>query len=164
MLNTTHAVTASQKPVDGNSEKFANGYGCIDNIVVTDTGASRALQKIIPGIKNVSGISCRVPVTDGSILASTMVFDDLPSGEEITEDLVLRALKDFEKEHPLNLRVSHRDTLVSSYLVGRPCGSIVAPSQIVVIGNIVIVIAGYDNEYGYAFLLMLSALRAPLPK
>ncbi|MDR2672076.1 MAG: hypothetical protein LBC35_02040 [Coriobacteriales bacterium] len=163
-LNTTHAVTNSQLSLDGNASKFANGFGCMDNIVVTDTGATKSLQRIFPQIENTFGISCRVPVTDGSILSLVMEFDEPKTGEKITRENVLAALVAFEREHPLNLRVSHRKAMVSTYVIGRGIGSIVAPGQIEVLGNNVHVVAGYDNEYGYAFLLALSALNAPLPQ
>ncbi|MDR3136949.1 MAG: hypothetical protein LBU07_06050 [Coriobacteriales bacterium] len=162
-LNTTHAVTNSQLSLDGNASKFANGFGCMDNIVVTDTGATKSLQKIFPQIEQTFGISCRVPVTDGSILSLVMEFGETQDGPAITRDNVLKALAAFERAHPLNLRVSHRKTMVSTYVIGRGIGSIVAPGQVEVLGNNVHVVAGYDNEYGYAYLLALSALSAPLP-
>ena len=162
-LNTTHAVTNSQLSLDGNASKFANGFGCMDNIVVTDTGATKSLQKMFPEIQNTFGISCRVPVTDGSILSLVMEFDESKQTKELNKENVLTALRDYEADHPLNLRVSHRKTMVSTYVIGRGIGSIVAPGQIEVLGKNVHVVAGYDNEYGYAFLLTLSALEAPLP-
>lgn len=162
-LNTTHAVTNSQLSLDGNTHKFANGFGCMDNIVVTDTGATKSLQRMFPEIENTFGISCRVPVTDGSILSLVMEFDEEQGKQALTKENVLAALRAFEAEHPLNLRVSHRSTMVSTYVIGRGIGSIVAPGQIEVLGKNVHVVAGYDNEYGYAFLLALSALNAPLP-
>jgi len=162
-LNTTHAVTNSQLSLDGNSASFANGFGCMDNIVVTSTGATKSLQKMFPEIEHTTGISCRVPVTDGSICCLVMQFDEPGGDVKITKGSVLEALKAYEKDHPLNLRVSHRKTMISTYVVGRGIGSIVAPGQIEAHSNIVHVIAGYDNEYGYAHLLALSALSCPLP-
>jgi glyceraldehyde 3-phosphate dehydrogenase len=162
-LNTTHAVTNSQLSLDGNSSKFANGFGCMDNIIVTDTGATKSLQKMFPAIENTFGISCRVPVTNGSVLSLVMEFDKPTGDVTISRESVLAALQAFEKEHPLNLRVSHRQAMISTYVIGRGIGSIVAPGQIEVLGNTVHVVAGYDNEYGYSYLLALSALNAPLP-
>ncbi len=162
-LNTTHAVTNSQLSLDGNTGKFANGFGCMDNIVVTDTGATKSLQKMFPEIESTFGISCRVPVTDGSILSLVMEFDEENFQQELNKENVLAALRAYEADHPLNLRVSHRKTMVSTYVIGRGIGSIVAPGQIEVLGKNVHVVAGYDNEYGYSYLLALSALNAPLP-
>ena len=162
-LNTTHAVTNSQFSLDGNAQKFANGFGCMDNIVVTDTGATASLQKMFPEIENTFGISCRVPVTDGSILSLVMEFKEEGRSQELNKENVLTTLREYGRTHPLNLEVSPRKTMVSTYVIGKGVGSIVAPGQIVVLGNTVHVIAGYDNEYGYAFLLALSALEAPLP-
>lgn len=162
-LNTTHAITNSQLSLDGNAHKFANGFGCMDNIVVTDTGATRSLQRMFPDIENTVGVSCRVPVTDGSILSLVMEFDESKFADELTKENVLATLRAYEKDHPLNIRVSHRRTMVSTYVIGRGIGSIVASGQVEVLGSTVHVVAGYDNEYGYAFLLALSALNAPLP-
>lgn len=162
-LNTTHAVTNSQLSLDGNANKFANGFGCMDNIVVTDTGATKSLQRMFPEIENTFGISCRVPVTNGSILSLVMEFDEAKQTKELTKENVLEILRAYEATHPLNIRVSHRKTMVSTYVIGRGIGSIVAPGQIEVLGKNVHVVAGYDNEYGYAYLLALSALMAPLP-
>jgi len=162
-LNTTHAVTNSQLSLDGNAHKFANGFGCMDNIVVTDTGATKSLQRMFPEIENTFGISCRVPVTDGSILSLVMEFDEEKQTKELNKENVLEALLSFEAIRPLNLRISHRKTMVSTYVIGRGIGSIVAPNQIEVLGKNVHVVAGYDNEYGYSFLLAMSALKAPLP-
>ena len=53
--------------------------------------------------------------------------------------------------------------MVSTYVIGRGIGAIVAPGQVEVLDNTVHVIAGYDNEYGYAYLLAKSALECPLP-
>ncbi|MDR2036084.1 MAG: hypothetical protein LBP91_05395 [Coriobacteriales bacterium] len=163
-LNTTHAITNSQLSLDGNASKFANGFGCMDNIVVTDTGATKSLQRMFPGIENTFGISCRVPVTDGSILSLVMEYDEGKLTKELNKANVLEALRDFEAKHPINLRISHRRTMVSTYVIGRGIGSIIAPGQIEVLGNIVHVVAGYDNEYGYSYLLAMSALKAPLPQ
>ncbi|MCL2756605.1 MAG: hypothetical protein FWD43_00795 [Coriobacteriia bacterium] len=161
-LNTTHAVTNSQLSLDGNSASFANGFGCMDNIVVTSTGATKSLKIMFPEIGNTTGISCRVPVTDGSICCLVMSFDESMKGK-ITREDVIETLREYEKDHPLNIRVSHRKTMISTYVIGRGIGSIVAPGQVEVHDNIVHVIAGYDNEYGYAYLLALSALNCPLP-
>jgi glyceraldehyde 3-phosphate dehydrogenase len=163
-LNTTHAITNSQLSLDGNASKFANGFGCMDNIVVTDTGATKSLQRMFPEIENTFGISCRVPVTNGSILSLVMEFDEAKQKMELNKENVLAALLAYEADHPLNLRLSHRKTMVSTYVIGRGIGSIVAPAQIEVLGKNVHVVAGYDNEYGYSFLLRLSALNAPLPQ
>ncbi|MCL1891464.1 MAG: hypothetical protein FWG00_05575 [Coriobacteriia bacterium] len=162
-LNTTHAVTNSQLSLDGNSASFANGFGCMDNIVVTSTGATKSLQRMFPEIGYTTGISCRVPVTDGSICSLVMEFNEPADGNKISRESVLKTLEDFAKSHPLNLRISHRKTMISTYVVGRAIGSIVAPGQIEVADNTVHVVAGYDNEYGYSYLLALSALTCPLP-
>jgi glyceraldehyde-3-phosphate dehydrogenase/erythrose-4-phosphate dehydrogenase len=92
-----------------------------------------------------------------------MEFDEAQRTRDLNKENVLAALRAFEANHPLNLRVSHRRTMVSTYVIGRGIGSIVAPGQVEVLGNNVHVVAGYDNEYGYAYLLTLSALKAPLP-
>lgn len=159
ILTTTHAVTNSQRLLDGSSKKMANSYAGLNNIVVSSTGATKALKKMFPKIKTSDGLSCRVPVVDGSVLSLTLEFKrDI---KNLTTKTVLKALEDFPDEY---LRVSHRKTMISSYIVGRSEPCIVAPGQIYVDGDIVRVVAGYDNEYSYAYHLALAALNAPLPK
>jgi glyceraldehyde 3-phosphate dehydrogenase len=162
-LNTTHAVTTSQKMLDGNNKKLANSFAGLNNIVVTDTGATKSLQKIFPDIKQSTGISCRVPVADGSILSLVMEFDDQPK-EDLSAEAVLAQLDLFEKERiPRLLLVSDRKTMISTFTIGRSETSIVDRGHVEVIGNIVRVVAGYDNEYAYAYQAARSALICPLP-
>lgn len=167
LLNTAHAVTNSQSSLDANCENnFANGCGCMDNIVLTKTGATESLQKIFPGIEDTTGASLRAPVTDGSICCIDMQFDKLVE-TGITKENVLEILREYAKSHPHNLRVDNEHpTLTSTYLIGEGVGSIVLALDdncIRVIGNTIRVFAGYDNEYGYSYLLALSALNCPLP-
>jgi glyceraldehyde-3-phosphate dehydrogenase/erythrose-4-phosphate dehydrogenase len=105
-------------------------------------------------------------VVDGSICDLVMTFD---AGNEKTAELsaesVLAALQDFaDNKIPRLLKINQRQSLISSYLIGKSNTSIVAPQQIFVAGNTVRVIAGYDNEYGYAYKLALASLECPLPK
>jgi glyceraldehyde 3-phosphate dehydrogenase len=160
-LNTTHAVTNSQKMLDGNSGKLENSFAGLNNIVVTDTGATKSLQKIFPELKQTTGIACRVPVENGSILCLVMEFGN---AKGLTKESVLEALNEFGNNRIRRLlRVSHRQTMISSYVVDRSETSVVAPGQIVVIGGTVQIVAGYDNEYAYAYHLALAALNCPLP-
>jgi glyceraldehyde 3-phosphate dehydrogenase len=158
-LNTTHAVTNSQKLLDGNSGKLSNSFSGLNNIIVTDTGATKSLQKMFPVIKATTGISCRVPVATGSILSLVMEYH---CEKQLTKEGVIEALENFHDKSIL--RVSHRQTMISSYVIGRQETCIVAPGQIEVIGNIVRVVAGYDNEYAYAYRASQAALYCPLPK
>jgi glyceraldehyde-3-phosphate dehydrogenase type I len=169
-LNTTHAVTNSQKMLDGNNKKLANSYAGLNNIVVTDTGATKSLQKIFPEIKKATGISCRVPVADGSILSLVMEFDeeDLdknPLKNKLSTESVLAALKLFaEEKYSDLLKISDRKTMISTYVIGRPETSIVDQNHIEVIGNMVRIVAGYDNEYAYSYHAAKSAVNCPLPQ
>jgi glyceraldehyde 3-phosphate dehydrogenase len=162
-LNTTHAVTNSQKMLDGNNKKLANSFAGLNNIVVTDTGATKSLQKIFPDIKQSTGISCRVPVADGSILSLVMEFDE-QINEDLNAETILEQLDLFQKTRiPRLLKISDRKTMISTYTIGRSETSIVDKGHIEVIGNIVRIVAGYDNEYAYAYQAARSALICPLP-
>ncbi|MDR1271523.1 MAG: hypothetical protein LBK04_00780 [Clostridiales Family XIII bacterium] len=165
-LNTTHAVTNSQKILDGSSGKIANGFSGLNNIIVSDTGATRSLQKMFPAIKDTNGISCRVPVADGSICDLVMTFDPEDGNTaKINNESVLAALQDYSaNKYPNLLKISKRESMISTYVLGDSHTSVVAPPQIFCSGNTVRVIAGYDNEYAYSYQLTVSALKAPLPK
>jgi glyceraldehyde 3-phosphate dehydrogenase len=165
-LNTTHAVTNSQKMLDASNKKMANSFAGLNNIVVTDTGATKSLQKIFPEIEHSTGIACRVPVPDGSVCSLVMEFaEDHPSTNSLTRESVIEALTLFEKSRiPKLLRVSHRKTMISTYVIGRSQTCIVAPGQIEVVGNLVRVVAGYDNEYAYSYQAARAALDSPLPQ
>lgn len=153
LLNTVHAYTASQALVDGPSKKdLREGRAAAQNIVPSSTGAAIAVTKIMPELKNkFDGISIRVPVVTGSIVDITFV-----SKKETTAEEVNKILKKAASEPRWNgiFTVTEED-LVSSDIVGNKHASIADLTFTRVVGgNLVKVLAWYDNEMGYTYTLV----------
>lgn len=148
ILSTTHGYTASQALVDGPSKKdLREGRAAAQNIVPSSTGAAKAVAVAYPKlVDKFDGISLRVPVPAGSIVDVTFIASRPTSADE-----VIKALTDASQTDRWNtvLEVNH-DPLVSSDIIGRTVPCIVDAQMVrVVDGNLVKVLAWYDNEYGY---------------
>ncbi len=158
VLNTVHAYTATQGLVDGPDKKgdFRRARAAAQNIVPTTTGAAIAATKALPSLAGkFDGISLRVPVASGSIMDFTFIAARLTSVEEIN-DIFKKAAK--EKKWQGILTVSE-ESLVSSDILKNPHGSIVDLAMTRVIdGDLVKVMAWYDNEWGYASMLLKHVL------
>ena len=148
VLSTTHAYTASQTIVDGPSTKeVREGRAGAMNIVPTATGAATAVaQAYEPLAGKFDGISLRVPVAAGSIADITFIAKRQTTREEVNE--ILRRGAAAPRWEGI-FRATDEE-LVSSDIVGEPCASIADLSMTrVVDGNLVKVLAWYDNEMGY---------------
>ena len=153
ILSTTHAYTASQSIVDGPAKKdMKEGRAAAQNIVPTSTGAAIAVTKAYPALTGkFDGISLRVPVPAGSIADITFIAKRATSKEEVNEALKMAAKSDRWKR----VFSVTEDELVSSDIVGQPYGSIADLGMTrVVDGNLVKVLAWYDNEMGYVHTLI----------
>ena len=154
LLNTTHGYTATQSIVDGpvRGSDYRKGRAAAQNIVPTSTGAAIAVTKALPELTNkFDGIACRVPVVSGSIADVTFVSKRDTSVEEINQILTDAAGSDRWKGI---FRVSN-EPLVSSDIIGDTHGSIADLEMTrVVDGNLVKVMAWYDNEMGYTNTLI----------
>ncbi len=159
ILSTTHAYTASQSLVDSPSRKdMKEGRAAAQNIVPTSTGAAIAVtQAYEPLVAKFDGISLRVPVPAGSVSDITFIAKRPTTREEVNE--VLRtAAKD---PHWKGIFAASDEELVSSDIVGEPCASIADLGMTrVVDGNLVKVLAWYDNEMGYTESLVQHVLKA----
>lgn len=158
LMTTVHAVTASQKIVDGPDAKdFRRGRAAGQNMVPTSTGAATATTKAIPELAGLfDGLAIRVPVITGSIADITMVV-----GREVHVDEVNRALAVASKQARWKgiLEVSD-EPLVSSDIIGATASSIVDLELTRVVGgDLVKVVSWYDNEWGYANRLVEQAIR-----
>lgn len=153
LLSTTHGYTASQALVDApNKKDFREGRAAAQNIVPSSTGAAIAVTKAFPKLEGLfDGISLRVPVPAGSIVDVTFI-----SKTAVTTESVNQALKEAAKEKRWAgiFSVTEED-LVSSDILGSHFASI-ADLQFtrVVGGNLVKVLAWYDNESGYTRTLV----------
>lgn len=153
VLSTTHAYTASQSIVDGPAKKdMREGRAAGQNIVPTSTGAALAVAKAYPLLEGkFDGISLRVPVPAGSIADVTFIAKRPTTREEVNEAL-RRATSDSRWE---GIFTTTDDELVSSDIIGQPYASIADLGMTrVVDGNLVKVLAWYDNEMGYTETLV----------
>lgn len=159
ILSTTHAYTASQSIVDGPSKKdVREGRAAAQNIVPTSTGAAIAVTKAYPSLEGkFDGISLRVPVPAGSMADITFIAKRATTAQEVN-DILRTAAKDARWS---SVFAATDEELVSSDIVGQTYASIADLSMTrVVDGNLVKVLAWYDNEAGYTKTLVDHVIRA----
>lgn len=153
VLNTTHAYTASQSLVDApNAKDLREGRAAAQNMVPASTGAAKATALAHPSMADkFDGISIRVPVPAGSMVDVTFIAKRPTTVEEVNA-----ALKAGAKSERWNrVFAVTEEPLVSSDIVGLPYGSIADLALTrVVDGNLVKVMAWYDNEMGYTHTLV----------
>lgn len=154
VLSTVHAYTATQSIVDGpvKGEDYRRGRAGAQNIVPSTTGAAKAVTRALPELDGrFDGIAIRVPVVSGSLVDLTFIAKRKTSVEEI--NAVLREASHTERWK--GILEYTEDQIVSSDIVGMPYGSIVdAKFTKVIDGNLVKVLAWYDNEWGYVSTLI----------
>ncbi|MDD5341027.1 MAG: type I glyceraldehyde-3-phosphate dehydrogenase [Patescibacteria group bacterium] len=153
MLTTVHAYTATQKLVDGpDSKDMRRGRAAAANIVPSTTGAATAVIQTLPDLKGkFDGLSIRVPVISGSLIDVTALVKKKTTVEEVNQ-----AFKDAAK-NPLykGIIFASEEPLVSTDVIGTTYSAIVdLESTKVVDGDLVKVMAWYDNEYGYSVRLI----------
>lgn len=160
LINTIHGYTAEQSLVDGPMPKlhkdFRRGRAAAQNIVPTTSGAASAVGKTIPSmVGKFDGMALRVPVPAGSILDFTFIAENKTSVEEVNAILKEAAGK---PEWQGIFTVTDKP-IVSSDILGSPYGSIVDLNLTKVVGGeLVKVMAWYDNEWGYASMLVKHVL------
>ncbi len=153
VLNTVHAYTASQSLVDAPSKKdFRSGRAAAVNIVPSTTGAAIATTLAHPDLKDrFDGIAMRVPVAVGSIVDVTFIAKRDTTVEEVNNALIAAA----KESRWRNLFAVTDEQIVSTDIVGSRVGSIADLSFTKVVGgNLVKVLAWYDNETSYAQTLV----------
>jgi glyceraldehyde 3-phosphate dehydrogenase len=159
ILSTTHAYTASQSIVDGPAKKdMKEGRAAAQNIVPTSTGAAIAVTKAYTQLEGkFDGISLRVPVPAGSIADITFIAKRATTTEEV--NTILREAA--KQPRWAGIFSATDEDLVSSDIIGERFASIAdLGSTRVVDGNLVKVLAWYDNEAGYTHTLVEHAIKA----
>lgn len=153
ILNTVHGYTATQSLVDGPAKKgFREGRAAAHNIIPSSTGAAIAVTEAFTKLTGLfDGVSMRVPVIAGSIVDVTFIAKRETTTEEVNSLLKKAA----GEERWKRVFAVTEEELVSSDILGSPYGSI-ADLQFtrVVGGNLVKVLAWYDNEMGYTYTLV----------
>jgi glyceraldehyde 3-phosphate dehydrogenase len=159
ILSTAHAYTASQSIVDGPAKKdMKEGRAAAQNIVPTSTGAAIAVTKAYPSlVGKFDGISLRVPVPAGSIADITFISKRATTAEEVN-DILRTAAKD---PRWAGIFTATDEEYVSSDIIGERFASIADLGMTrVVDGNLVKILAWYDNEAGYTHTLVEHAIKA----
>jgi glyceraldehyde 3-phosphate dehydrogenase len=148
LMTTVHAATATQKTVDGPSNKdWRGGRGILENIIPSSTGAAKAVGKVIPELnKKLTGMSFRVPTSDVSVVDLTVELS-----REATYEQICAAMK-AASEGPMKGVLGYTtDKVVATDFRGESCTSVFdADAGIALDGTFVKVIAWYDNEWGYS--------------
>lgn len=152
MMTTVHSYTASQKLQDAPAKDLREARAAAENIVPTTTGASKAAALTIPSLKGkFNGLSVRVPSPVVSLSDITAVTKHIVSKEEINKVLT-QASKEPYYEGILGVT---NEPLVSVDLKGNSHSAIVDLSLTDVVGgNLIKVVAWYDNEWGYSCRLV----------
>lgn len=158
ILNTVHGYTASQALVDGPSKKdLREGRAAAENIVPSSTGAAIAVTKAFPALTGLfDGVSIRVPVPVGSLVDVTFISKKETTAEEVNKILVDATQTDRWR----GILTATDEPIVSTDIIGVTVPSIVDLAMTRVVGgNLVKVMAWYDNEMGYTKTLVEHVLK-----
>ncbi len=152
-LTTVHSYTSSQSLVDGpyNWKKASRGRAAAENIVPTTTGGATATTEVIPELKGkMDGMAMRVPTPSGSVTDFVAHLSRSTDLEEVKEKVV-----DYSRGAMEGVLGYTRDPIVSRDVLGNPHSSFVDMNSTDLIkGDLVKVVAFYDNEWGYASRLV----------
>ncbi len=155
MMTTIHSYTSDQELQDGGHKDYRRARAAAHNIIPTSTGATIAAGEAYAPLKGIfEGISIRVPTIVGSLSDFTFLLK-----KETTVDEINAALKTASENDAYKgiIEVTN-DPIVSSDIVGNSHSCIVDLSLTQAMGNLIKVIAWYDNEYGYANRLVEEVL------
>ena len=148
LMTTVHAATATQKTVDGPSNKdWRGGRGILENIIPSSTGAAKAVGKVIPELnKKLTGMAFRVPTSDVSVVDLTVELVKPAKYEEIC------AAMKAASEGPMKGVLGYTtEKVVATDFRGESCTSVFdADAGIALDDTFVKVVSWYDNEWGYS--------------
>ena len=148
LMTTVHAATATQKTVDGPSNKdWRGGRGILENIIPSSTGAAKAVGVVIPELnKKLTGMAFRVPTSDVSVVDLTVELNKAASFDEIKAAIKAAA------EGPMKGVMAYtEDKVVSTDFRGEACTSVFdAEASIALDPTFVKLVSWYDNEWGYS--------------
>ena len=156
-MTTIHAYTNDQVTLDVSHKKgieSRRGRACATNIVPTSTGAAKAIGKVIPSLDGkMKGIALRVPVSTGSVVDLVLNLNKKVTIEEVN--------KLFEKNQNETIKITY-DPIVSSDVISSKYGAVVDGLSTDILeteaGQLVKIIAWYDNEMGYSAQMVRTAL------
>ncbi|MBI5301931.1 MAG: type I glyceraldehyde-3-phosphate dehydrogenase [Chloroflexi bacterium] len=146
LLTTVHAYTNTQKLQDLGAKDLRDARAAAQNIVPSETGAAKAVGLVIPELKGkFGGMAFRVPTPTVSVVDFTAILNKEASKEAIRE-----AMLEYAAGPMKGILDVTDEPLVSSDLRGTTFSSVYSSMDTLVIGNMVKVVAWYDNEWGYA--------------
>ena len=148
LMTTVHATTATQKTVDGPSNKdWRGGRGILENIIPSSTGAAKAVGVVIPDVKGkLTGMAFRVPTSDVSVVDLTVELNSQATYKEICAEMKAQSLG------ALKGVLGYTDEkVVSTDFRGDPCTSIFdADAGLALDSTFIKIVSWYDNEWGYS--------------
>ena len=148
LMTTVHAATATQKTVDGPSNKdWRGGRGILENIIPSSTGAAKAVGKVLPALDGkLTGMSFRVPTSDVSVVDLTVELEKGASYADICAEMKAQS------EGALKGILGYtEDKVVATDFRGETCTSVFdAEAGIALDDSFVKLVAWYDNEWGYS--------------
>ncbi len=148
LMTTVHAATATQKTVDGPSNKdWRGGRGILENIIPSSTGAAKAVGVVIPELnKKLTGMSFRVPTSDVSVVDLTVELNSAASYADICAEMKAQS------EGALKGVLGYtEDKVVATDFRGESCTSVFdAEAGIALDSTFVKIVSWYDNEWGYS--------------
>jgi len=148
LMTTVHAATATQKTVDGPSNKdWRGGRGILENIIPSSTGAAKAVGKVIPELnKKLTGMAFRVPTSDVSVVDLTVELN-----KDATYEDICAAMK-AASEGPMKGVLGYTtEKVVATDFRGESCTSVFdAEAGMALDSTFVKVVSWYDNEWGYS--------------
>lgn len=146
MMTTIHAYTSTQHLVEGSDKKPRRGRSATLNLIPTTTGASIAVEKVLPKLKgNISGLAIRVPIAVVSLVDIVAQVKKKTSVNELK-----RVFKKVSNKEMKGIIGYTDEKLVSSDFIGDARSGIVDGNSIQVEGELVKVLVWYDNEWGYS--------------
>ena len=148
LMTTVHAATATQKTVDGPSNKdWRGGRGILENIIPSSTGAAKAVGKVIPELnKKLTGMSFRVPTSDVSVVDLTVLLKKPATKADI--DAAMKKASEGSMKGVLGYT---EEKVVSTDFRGEANTSVYdADAGISLDDNFAKIISWYDNEWGYS--------------
>jgi glyceraldehyde 3-phosphate dehydrogenase len=148
LMTTVHAATATQKTVDGPSNKdWRGGRGILENIIPSSTGAAKAVGVVIPELnKKLTGMAFRVPTSDVSVVDLTVELN-----KEATYKEICAAMKAASQGAMKGVLGYTEDKVVATDFRGETCTSVFdADAGLALDGTFIKVVSWYDNEWGYS--------------
>ena len=148
LMTTVHSVTATQKTVDGPSQKdWRGGRAACGNIIPSSTGAAKAVGKVIPELNGkLTGISMRVPTLDVSVVDLTVNLEKPASKADICA--AMKAASEGELKGVLGY--TEDDVVSSDFLDDARTSIFDANAGVYLTDTFVKVVSWYDNEWGYS--------------